>query len=249
MESLEQKTINELALENHEELETVGRTNSKHFRKEGLKLMTIGISIIFVGILVFYVSITFHISSNTIVNLAILFFVGISVFVGISNLIKGIKNLVLPVPIAPSSFEKLLDNYYSTFFSEVSRCLDKSPGKSLSWMIAYVCLLKKERDKIGNYNEFVKSRKEIALQVANEIQVLRHISEIQWIGKEFNLISNSNGIQTYNVKFIFKMFTGARFDNFTHVGNMEILEYLQICTFNNRLYIYDATWQGKPKLL
>ena len=257
MESLEQKVTNTLLIENIEELESVGKKNGKYFRKEGLKLFFIGIALLCGGVLVMYLSITFHISTNLIVNLAILFFFVVAVVSGIIHLVRGIKSLILTPPKAPKDINILIDAYYTTFFFEVARCFEKGPGKSVSWLKSYVCLLKKDRDTIGLYPEFVKYRKEMASDLSLELRALvatkyNDFSEIKFKSNEIKEQSDSNNIQTYLVQFnveIYKGSFGSAYFPLTHIGNMEIIENVKTCTINNRFYIFDTEWHGNPIIL
>lgn len=254
METHTKMEINELSKESSEELESIGRVNKKYFREEGLKLLLYGIASLIGDILLTYLWVKFpSIFSNFFVSLAIMALIVIILIAGIVMIVKGIKSLLLPVPKAPEKIEKLIDNYYSTFFWEVNNCLGIRLGKSVSWFKSYVCLLKKERDSIGNYQQYVKQRIETASTLAKELKTSwPFLSEIQLINTETDLLSNSNNLQIISLKFILKMFSGERLstvDPLTHIGNLEIAESIIISTFNNRLYIYDAEWHGKTTLL
>jgi hypothetical protein len=244
-------------MENIEELESVGKINSKYFRKEGLKLFLIGIASMFGGILVMYIWMNVKFGNTIILNLAVLLLFIVLLITGLINLVKGIKSLLLSPPKAPRDIKMLIDAYYTPFFFDVARCFEKGPGKSVSWLKSYVCLLKKDRDSIGLYPDFVKYKMLMASDLSLELRTLvatkfNDASEIKFKSNEIKELSNSNNIQTCMVKFnieIYKGSFGSSYFPLTQIGNMEIVENVKTCMINNRFYIYDIEWHGKPTLL
>lgn len=247
----------DLKNENIEELESIGKLNIKFLRKEGQKFLLVGLMILAGDIIGFWLIVTYSdLMDNEFFGIIFMIFVVIFLGAGIVNLYKGLLKFILSPPKAPKEIDNLIKSFYKTLIDEITTKMGAA-GIAISWLDAYVCLTKNDRDKIGPYVDFVNHQKELAKKITSELlslikSKLPKMSTVEYQDYNIERLNVTNNIETYKVEFLMNIYKGIRgssLETFKQIGIVVVTETITVCILNNRYYMVNYNWSGVPKLV
>ncbi|MCD4744291.1 MAG: hypothetical protein K8R67_17650 [Desulfobacteraceae bacterium] len=250
MEEKLEKNRHDLSNETITELESVGIQNIEYYKNEGKKHLLLGLGSLLIGTPLFIYVGFFDRRMDHLIAMS-LFFLSIGIMIyGLWQISQAIKKLYFKPPVAPTSIETLLNTFYDPLLHGTEK---------ISWLKQYVCLIKKERDRIGTYPEYIKYRKENTIFVRKELSKLIKTLKQEGSSHEvdhtiyFILDEEHDNVFHYNIQFNVGIFTGfegspSSGQQKKRIGNICINEMISLCKMNDKYYIVDSEWTGKPKI-